>query len=337
MKAVVWTAYGPPDVLKLKEVEKPAPKDDQVLIKIHATTVTAGDCEMRSLKMPLGLGSIIRIYAGIIRPKRITILGQELAGVVESVGKNVTRFKAGDRVFGRTGFTMGAYAEYICLPESPGDADGIITEMPSGMSFVEAAAVPLGGLESLHFLGKANIRKGEKVLINGAGGSIGTAGIQLAKYYGAEVTAVDRTEKLEMLRSIGSDYVIDYTQQDFTTSGNSYDVIFDVVGKSPFLGSIRALKENGRYLLANPKLVQMIRARSAARKSGKMIFHTTAVPTQADLGLLKELIETGYLKMVIDRHYQLAEMVEAHRYVESGQKKGNVVIPVISDAAANKD
>lgn len=328
MKAMVWTAYGGPEVLKLCEVEKPVPKDNEVLIKIHNTTVTAGDCEMRGLKFPLWMKLMIRLYAGILRPKRLTILGQEFAGEVESAGGDVTRFKPGDRVFGRTGFTMGAYAEYFCLPAAPKPGGAVLGSIPEEMSFQEAAGIPLGGLESLHFLGAANIQPGEKVLINGAGGSIGTAGIQLAKRYGAEVTAVDSCAKLDMLRSIGADHVIDYTQEDFTQNGKRYDVIFDVVGKSPFWASLRSLNENGRYLLANPSMWQSIRAKSAARKTRKTIFHTTASPTGPDLETLKGLIETEKLKTVIDRTFRLEEIADAHRYVESGQKQGNLIIIV---------
>jgi NADPH:quinone reductase-like Zn-dependent oxidoreductase len=231
MKAIVWTAYGPPDVLQLQEVETPTPKETQVRIKIHATTVTAGDCEMRRLKLPFGLGLPVRFYAGLRRPKRLTILGQELAGEVESVGAGVTRFRVGDPVFAGTGFEMGAYAEYVCMDEDP--KDGALALKPANMSYEEAAAVPTGGLEALHFLGKAEIRSGERVLINGAGGSIGTFGVQLAKSYGAHVTAVDAGIKLEMLRAIGADETSDYTRGAFTGRGESYDVIGAIPWQRP--------------------------------------------------------------------------------------------------------
>lgn len=328
MKAIVWTKYGPPEVLQLREVEKPLPEDDEVLIKIHATTVTAGDCEMRSLKFPLYLSLPMRLYVGLIRPKRITIPGMELAGEIEAVGKEVKLFKEGDQVFGTAGFGAGTYAEYKCMPAKPKDMSGFVVKKPANMSYEEAAAVPTGGLEALHFLGKGNIQPGEKILINGAGGSIGTFGVQLAKHYGAEVTGVDSTEKLDMLRSIGADQVIDYTKEDFTKSGESYDVIFDVVGKSSFSGSIRSLKQNGRYLLANPRVSHMIRGLWTSSRSSKTVIFGSASPNTADLLFLKKLIEAGTIKSVIDRRYPLEQAAEAHRYVETGGKKGNVVITV---------
>jgi NADPH:quinone reductase-like Zn-dependent oxidoreductase len=327
MKAIVWTKYGPPDVLQLKEVEKPTPKDNEVLIRIYATTVTAGDCEQRSLKLPIWHALPMRAYVGLNRPKRITILGMELAGEIESVGKDVKLFREGDQVFAATGFAgMGACAEYICLPEEP--EEGALASKPANMTYEEAAAVPVGGLEALHFLRQGNIQRGQKVLINGAGGTIGTFAVQLAKYFGAEVTGVDSTGKLDMLRSIGADQVIDYTQEDFTKSGESYDFILDVVSKSPFSGSIRSLKQNGCYLIANPGLSQMVRGRWTSMTSSKKVIFGAAYPKTEDLLFLKELIESGKLKSVIDRRYPLEQTAEAHRYVETGHKKGNVVITV---------
>jgi NADPH:quinone reductase-like Zn-dependent oxidoreductase len=328
MKVIVWTKYGPPDVLQLKEVAKPAPKEDEVLIRIYATTVYAGDCELRSLKFPLLMSLPMRIYVGLIRPRRITILGQELAGEIEAVGKDVKLFKEGDQVFAHTGFGMGAYAEYICRPEEPEGIKGVLAIKPTNMTFEEAAAVPTGGLESLHFLRKGNIQSGQKVLINGAGGSIGTFAVQLAKYFGADVTGVDSTGKLEMLRSIGADHVVDYTQEDFTQSGETYDVIFDVVGKSSFSGSIRSLKQNGRYLLANPGRSQRAQGRRTSRRSSKKVIFGDVSYRHEDLIFLKELIEAGKIKSVIDRRYPLEQIVAAHRYVETGHKKGHVVITV---------
>lgn len=330
MKAIVWTKYGGPDALALREVEKPAPKDNEVLIRVHATTVTAGDCEMRSLKFAPWLSVPLRLYNGLSKPGRITILGQELAGEVEAVGKEVKRFREDDRVFGATGFSLGAYAEYICLPEE--SEDSVLVTKPANMGFEEAAAVPTGGLEALHFLRKANLQQGEKVLINGAGGSIGTFGIQLAKHWGGEVTGVDSGGKLEMMRSIGADEVIDYTQEDFTKRGERYDVIFDVIGKSPYAGSIRSLKENGRYLIANPRMSLMVRGRLTSMRSSKKVIFELAKRKREDLITLSQLIEAGKIKVVIDRRYPLEETAEAHRYVEEGRKRGNVVISVVRSA-----
>lgn len=325
MKAIVWTAYGPPDVLRLQEVETPIPQDNQVRIKIHATTVTAGDCEVRSLKMPFGLGIPMRAYVGLRKPKQLTILGQELAGEVESVGKDVTRFKPGDQVFAGTGFEMGAYAEYVCMDENP--EGGALALKPANVSYEEAAAVPTGGLEAIYFLGKAEVQPGERVLVNGAGGSIGTVAVQLAKHHGAIVTAVDSGPKLEMLRAIGADAVLDYTREDFTKRGESYDVIFDVVGKSAPRRSIRALAPNGRYVVANPGLAHLAR-KLGKRAHGKELILGTATRTTQELVRLRTLIEAGKLRSVIDRCYPLEQVAEAHRYVETGQKQGNVVITV---------
>jgi NADPH:quinone reductase-like Zn-dependent oxidoreductase len=268
----------------------------------------------------------IRLYAGLRRPTRITIIGQELAGEIEAVGKKVTLFKEGDQVFGATGLGFGAYAEYKCLPGVP--EEGVLAIKPANVTYAEAACIPTGGLEALHFLRKANIQSGQKVLINGAGGSIGTFAVQLAKYYGAEVTGVDSTGKLDMLHMIGADHVIDYTHEDFAKSGDTYDVIFDVVGKSSFSRSIRSLKQNGRYLIANPGLSLMVRGQWTSRTSSKKVFVGAASQKTEDLIILKELIEAGKIKPIIDRYYPLEQIVEAHRYVETGHKKGNVVIMV---------
>jgi 2-desacetyl-2-hydroxyethyl bacteriochlorophyllide A dehydrogenase len=321
MKAVECKKYGAPDVLELKEIEKPSPKNDEVLIKIHAATVTAGDCELRRFKMPVWLWLLARIGFGFRGPRR-KILGQELAGEIESVGKDVKLFMKGNQVFAATGFGLGAYAEYKCLPE-----DGVMAIKPANMTYEEAAAVPVGGLTALHFLRKGNIQSGQKVLINGAGGSIGTFAVQLAKYFGAEVTGVDSTEKLDMVQSIGADHAIDYTQEDFTKSGETYDVIFDVIGKSSFSRSVSSLKQNGRYLLANPGLSHMVRGRWTSMRSIKKVIFGASEKTE-DLIFLKELIEAGKINSVIDRRYPLEQIAEAHRYVEKGHKKGNVVITV---------
>jgi NADPH:quinone reductase-like Zn-dependent oxidoreductase len=328
MKAIVWTEYGSPDVLQLKEVEKPTPKDNEVLVRIYATTVTAGDCELRSLKFPIYLSLPMRIWIGFLKPKGTTIPGTELAGEIEAVGKDVKLFKEGDQVFGSAGMGFGANAEYICLPEEPGEMEGGVAIKPVNMTYEEAAAVPFGGRDALHFLRKGNIQSGQKILINGAGGSIGTFAIQLAKYFGAEVTAVDSTAKLDMLRSIGADQVVDYTQEDFTKNGETYDVIFDVVGTISFSRSERSITQNGTYLLANPMGSQMVRGPWTRMTSSKKVIMQTASPTTEDLIFLKKLIEAGKIKSVIDRSYPLEQIVEAHRYVEKGGKKGNVVITV---------
>jgi NADPH:quinone reductase-like Zn-dependent oxidoreductase len=331
MKAVVWTAYGSPDVLQLQEVEKPVPASDEVLIRIDATTVPLGDCEMRSLSGARWYTLPVRAYVGLLRPQRITILGMELAGEIESVGKDVTRFKAGDQVFAQTGFVRtGTYAQYIALPEEP--EGGAMAIKPANMTDEEAAAVPVGGLEALHFLRQANIRSGQKVLINGAGGTIGTFAVQLARYFGAEVTGVDSTDKLDMLRSIGADHVIDYTQEDFTTSGETYDLILDVISKSSFSGSLKSLKPGGCYLIANPGLYRRLRRRVTSVSDGRKIIFGTTIPRSEDLVFLKDLIEAGKLKTVIDRRYSLEQIAEAHRYVETGRKKGHVVITVGHDS-----
>ncbi len=323
MKAIVWTKYGPPNVLELREVEKPAPKDNEVLIKIYATTVTAGDCEMRSLKFPIYLGLPMRLWIGFRKPRGTTIPGTELAGEIEAAGKDVKLFREGDQVFGSAGLAFGANAEYICLPE-----EEALAIKPANMSYEEAAAVPFGGRDALHFLRLGNIQNGQRILINGAGGSIGTFAVQLARNFGAEVTAVDSTGKLEMLRAIGANQVVDYTQEDFTQSGEIYDVIFDVVGTISFSRSERSIKQNGTYLLANPLGSQIVRGPWTRMTSSKKVIMETASPTTEDLITPRELIEAEKIKSVIDRRYPLEEIVEAHRYVETGHKKGNVVITV---------
>jgi NADPH:quinone reductase-like Zn-dependent oxidoreductase len=328
MKAIVWTNYGPPDGLQLREVAKPTPKDNEVLIKVYAATASTADTEFRRLKLPLLFAIPLRLYLGFRKPTRITILGTEFAGEIVAAGKEVTRYQPGDQVFGYTGLGMGTYAEYLCLPEKPSAPASVMAEKPANVTYEEAAAVPFGGLEALHSLRRANIQRGQKVLIVGAGGSIGTYSVQLAKQYGAEVTGVDKTGKLEMLRSIGADHVIDYTQEDFTKNGQTYDVILDTIGKSSFSGSIRSLKENGTYLNANPGLLGRLRKRWTSKKSSKRVIPWTAGYTTNNLLALKELIEAGTIKAIIDRRYPLEQIAEAHRYVETGQKKGNVVITV---------
>lgn len=326
MKAVIWTKYGSPDGLQIREVEKPTPKDNEVLIKIHAATASTPDTELRRLKLPILFAIPIRIYLGLTKPTRIKILGTEFAGEIESMGRDVTGYKPGDQVFGYTGLGMGTYAEYMCLSEKPSALASVMGKKPINLTYEEAAAVPFGGLEALHSLGKAHIQRGQKVLIVGAGGTIGSYAVQFAKLYGAEVTGVDHTVKLEMLRSIGADHVIDYTREDFTKNGRTYDVILDTFGKSPFAGSIRSLNENGTYLNDNPGLFGGIRARRATKNSNKKVLTWTAGYTTKNLLALKESVEAGKIKPVIDRRYPLEEIAEAHRYVDEGLKKGNVVI-----------
>ena len=331
MRAIACTGYGPPEVLQLREVERPTPKDNEVLIRIHATTVTAADCEIRRFDFPGWVWLPLRLWFGLRRPRR-PVLGQELAGAIESAGKEVRSFTRGDQVFASTGVGLGAHAEYICLREQP--EGGALATMPANMSYEEAAAVPYGGREALQFLRKANIKAGQKLLVNGAGGSFGTFAVQLAKVFGAEVTAVDAIAKLDMLRVIGADHVVDYTQHDFTASGDTYDVIFDVIGKSPFVPSVRSLRPNGRYLLANPKLSQLVRGLWTSLTSNKKVIFGAASGTNEDLAFLRELIETGKLRSVIDRRYPLEQMAEAHRYAETGRKMGNLVITVAHDSTS---
>jgi len=320
MKAIVYTKYGPPEVLQFKEVEKPVPKDNEVLIRVYATTVTKFDCWQRSCTAPTGFWLPMRIASGLRKPKK-TILGTELAGEIESVGKDVKGFKKGDQVFGFTGMSMGANVEYICMPE-----EGALAIKPTNITYEEAAGVPYGALTALFFLRKGNIQSGQKVLIFGASGGVGTAAVQLARYFGAEVTGVCSTTKLELVKSLGADKVIDYTKEDFTKSGETYDVIFDTVGMSSVSRSKRSLKKKGFYLFSTfglPKLVQIL---WLSMTSSKKFISGLTKERSEDLIFLKELIESGKIKSVIDRCYPLEQIADAHRYVEKGHKKGNVVI-----------
>lgn len=328
MKAAVWTRYGPPETLQLRQLAEPVPKDNELLIKIHATTVTAGDCEMRSLDFPFFFTIPMRLWLGLFKPKVNSVMGTELAGEIAAVGQAVTRFKVGDRVFGSTGMALGTNAQYIRLPEGPGPMAGRVAVMPANMSFDEAATVPFGGRDALHFLRLGNVQPGQNILINGAGGSIGTFAVQLAKLYGAEVTAVDSAAKLDMLTALGADHVIDFTQEDFTQNGRIYDIIFDVVGTLSLSRTSRSLTPAGTYLLANPMRRQLVQAAWARMTGSRKVVTQTASGTMKDLLYLRELVEQGKLRTVIDRSYPLEQIVDAHRYIETGQKQGNVVVTV---------
>ena len=325
MRAVVCTDYGPPEVLRLRDVRKPVPKDDEVLVRIRATTVSAADCELRRFDFAPWIWLPMRLAFGIRRPRR-RVLGQDLAGDVEAVGRKVRSLRKGDRVFAATGIPLGAYAEYICLREGP--QTGAIATMPANLGYEEAAAVPYGGGEALQFLRKADVRSGQRVLVNGAGGSFGTFAVQLAKVLGAHVTAVDSAPKLEMLRALGADRVIDFAQEDFTDGSETWDVIFDVVRGTPSGRMVRLLNEDGWLLLANPGFLQIVRAKWAARGSNKRVSFAAPSGTGEDLAYLGSLVEEGKLHAVIDRRFPLEQMAVAHRYAETGQKLGNIVVTV---------
>lgn len=318
----MYTKYGPPDVLQLKEIEKPAPRENEILVKIKATTVTSGDIRSRSFTVPLSVWLPARITLGIRQPKK-AILGMELAGEVESVGKDVKRFKEGDQVFSATQASFGSYAEYICLPE-----DGPVSIKPSNITYEEAAAIPIGARTALFYLKKANIKSGQKVLVYGASGSVGTYAVQIAKYFGAKVTGVCSSTNLELVKSLGADMVIDYTAKDFSSTDETYDVIFEAVNKSSFSDCNKLLKKDGTYINVVEPLPSVRMLWTKLTSSKKLILGQNSPETSEALNFLKELVETGKIKAVIDRHYAFEEIVEAHEYVEKGHKKGNVVINV---------
>jgi len=316
MKAIVYKKFGPPEVLQLRDMEKPTPRDNEVLIKIHATTVVKEDPDWRASPG----------FNGLLKPRH-PILGQEFAGEVEAVGKNVTRFRPGDQVFGIDAY--GAYAEYKCIPE-----DKALVIKPAAISYQCAASLPNGALTALPFLrDKGRIQSGQSVLIYGASGSVGTAAVQLAKYYGAQVTGVCSTANLDLVRSLGADHVIDYTQEDFTENGKTYHIIFDTVGKCSYAACKASLVDDGVYLTTVPTPAIMLQSLWSPKRAKKVKFAATGLRSPSekikDLGFLAELVVAGGLKPVIDRRYPLTEIVDAHRYVERGHKKGNVVITVV--------
>ena len=326
MKAVVYEKYGPPEVLQLKDVEKPTPKHNEVLIKVHATTVTTGDCNIRNFVfVPSSFKLMARLMFGLRGPRdKFRILGVEVAGEIEAVGQDVTVFKEGDQVFGIDGVGLGAYAEYKCMREDRG-----LVIKPANLTYEEAAAIPNGALTAYTFLKKmANTQSGQSVLINGASGSVGSAAVQIAKHFGAEVTGVCSTANVELVKSLGADHVIDYTQEDFTQNGETYDIIFDTVGKTSFSRCKNSLKPKGLYLAGAGGLREFGHMMWTSIMRGKKVLAGISSESKEDLAFLKELVEEGEIKPVIDRCYPLEQIVEAHRYVDQGHKKGNVVITV---------
>jgi len=317
MKAIELTKYGAPEFLQMKEVEKPSPKDNEILIKIHATSVSSGDARMRRAD-PF----IIRLIFGFKRPRK-PVLGVVVAGEVEAIGTSVSKYKIGDQVFGSSGMNFGAHAEYVAVPE-----DAVLALKPGNMSYEEAASIPFGATASMHFLRIANIQKGQKVLIYGASGALGTMAVQLAKNYGAEITAVCSTTNVELMKSLGADHVIDYTQEDFTRNGKKYDVVFDTIGKVSLRKALKLLSDNGYLLLASAGIGTMIGGSIKSMFIKKKIVSGVIKETVKDMNFFKQLIEKGSLKAVIDRTYPLEQIAEAHAYVDKGHKKGNVIIAI---------
>lgn len=325
MKAMHCTAYGSTEVLKLKEVEKPDPSESELLIKVAATSVTSGDCEMRTCKMHPTMYVFFRLFIGVTRPRK-PILGMYFSGTIEGVGDDVKDYAVGDEVFGTTGFTMGTNAEYVCVP-----VDRSFIKKPKSLSHCNAAATPIGAWNALHFIRLAKLKAEETILVFGAGGAIGTFAIQLAKLAGATVTAIDSGEKLSMLSQTGADFVIDYEKQDFTKSDLKYDVIFDVVGKSSYKKSLGCLNSKGRYVLANVGFTPMIRGAWTSKMTDKSVISTMAREQESELIEITELLEAGKIYPVIDRTFTLEEIPEAHRYIDSGKRKGNTVIVMEAD------
>lgn len=321
MKAIAFFRYGPPEVLQVKEIAKPSPKEDEILIRVHAAEVTKADCELRGFRFAVKWFWLpLRLAMGIRRPRR-QVLGGYFAGEVESVGSNVAEFSKGDRVFGSAGIRLGAHAEYLCLP-----SNYTIVPIPKASSYAEAAAIPLGGLNALHFIRKANLKKGESILINGAGGSIGTFAVQIAKSIGATVTAVDSGIKKQMLRNIGVDHFIDYTKGSATESDQRYDVIFNMVPSQSYTACIKALKDKGRYLMGNPRLIDMLRSLATPLFTSKAVHFAFAGETREELLELSEMIESATLRPVIDKVYEFDHAVDAHKRVETEARQGIVVL-----------
>lgn len=323
MKAYAATRYGGPEVLELVEIDTPVPADDEVLIRIHATTVTAGDWRVRSMEIPRGFRFLSRLIFGLRKPRQ-PVLGSELAGTVEAVGSEVSRFAVGDAVFAYSNAKLGSHAEYACLSEG-----AAIAHKPARLTFEEAAALSFGGTTALHFLRRGGITWGERVLVNGASGAVGTAAVQLAKHFGAEVTGVCSTANVELVRSLGADAVIDYTREDVTSGGENYDLIVDAAGTLPFARADRILAEKGRLLQVVGTLPEMLRAPWVALTSSKRIVPGTATGKAEDLHFLADLVESGRFHPVIDRMYPFQQMVDAHRYVDTGRKRGNVVVSLL--------
>lgn len=317
MKAIELTKYGAPKFLQMNEVEKPSPKDNEILIKIHASSVSSGDARMRRAD-PF----IIRLIFGFKRPRK-PVLGVVVAGEIEAIGKSVSNYKVGDQIFGSSGMNFGAHAEYLTVSE-----DAVLALKPDNMSYEEAASIPFGATASMHFLRIANIQQGQKVLVYGASGALGTMAVQLAKNYGADITAVCSTTNVEMMKSLGADHVIDYTQEDFSTNGEKYDVIFDTIGKSSLRKALNSLSDKGYLLLASAGIGTMIGGSIRSMFMKKKIVSGVIKETVKDMNFFKQLIEKGSLKAVIDRIYPLEQIAEAHAYVDKGHKKGNVIIAI---------
>jgi len=322
MKAAVYRKFGGPEVVKIEEVQKPSPKNDEVLVKVRAATVSVADHRVRSRDLPKGMWYFAPLALGVFGPRK-KILGMDVAGVVEAVGKDVTIFKPGDEIIALTGEKFGGHAEYVCLPEN-----GAITLKPENMTFEEAVALIFGGSTANEFLNRASIKRGDEILVNGASGAVGTAVVQLAKYFGAVVTGVCSGGNAELVRSLGADHVIDYTKEDFAKNGKTYDVVVECVGNAPFERVNSSIKPGGALLLVIPDLKGLIWASRNSKKSGKLVMASDWKPSAKELAYLVKLAEEGEYRAVIDRTYEFGEIVEAHRYVDTGRKKGNVVVRI---------